>query len=90
MLEGVLDAARYIADVLGRPLASKVGQAGGWDAGDRRPDPRLDRPDEVPNVKARLAGAGTPDRTARILLEPTPDHVRAAAAQAEIHSQPIR
>ncbi len=31
-LEGVLDAARFIANVLGRPLASKVGQAGGWDA----------------------------------------------------------
>ena len=30
-LEGVLTAARYIADALGRPLASKVGQAGGWD-----------------------------------------------------------
>lgn len=31
-LEGVLDAARYITSVLGKPLASKVGQAGGWDA----------------------------------------------------------
>jgi isopropylmalate/homocitrate/citramalate synthase len=30
-LEGVLRTARYIADALGRPLASKVGQAGGWD-----------------------------------------------------------
>ena len=29
-LEGVLDAARFIAAELGRPLASKVGQAGGW------------------------------------------------------------
>ncbi|MBA2556924.1 MAG: hydroxymethylglutaryl-CoA lyase [Chloroflexi bacterium] len=29
-LEGVLDAARYISGVLGRPLATKVGQAGGW------------------------------------------------------------
>jgi isopropylmalate/homocitrate/citramalate synthase len=29
-LAGILDAARYISDVLGRPLASKVGQAGGW------------------------------------------------------------
>jgi isopropylmalate/homocitrate/citramalate synthase len=28
----VLDAARFIATTLGRPLASKVGQAGGWDA----------------------------------------------------------
>lgn len=31
-LEGVLAAARFIVDALGRPLASKVGQAGGWDA----------------------------------------------------------
>jgi hydroxymethylglutaryl-CoA lyase len=30
-LERVLEAARFIAKVLGRPLASKVGQAGGWD-----------------------------------------------------------
>jgi hydroxymethylglutaryl-CoA lyase len=30
-LGAVLDAARFIADALGRPLASKVGQAGGWD-----------------------------------------------------------
>jgi hydroxymethylglutaryl-CoA lyase len=30
-LARVLDAARFIADALGRPLASKVGQAGGWD-----------------------------------------------------------
>jgi isopropylmalate/homocitrate/citramalate synthase len=32
LLEGVLDAARYITTALGKPLASKVGQAGGWDA----------------------------------------------------------
>ena len=30
-LEGVLDAARFIAGALGKPFASKVGQAGGWD-----------------------------------------------------------
>jgi hydroxymethylglutaryl-CoA lyase len=30
-LDGVLEAARFIAAALGRPLASKVGQAGGWD-----------------------------------------------------------
>ncbi len=30
-LAGVLEAARYISEALGRPLASKVGQAGGWD-----------------------------------------------------------
>ena len=29
--EGVLGAARFIADTLGRPVATKVGQAGGWD-----------------------------------------------------------
>lgn len=31
-LEGVLAAARFIAGALGRPLVSKVGQAGGWPA----------------------------------------------------------
>jgi hydroxymethylglutaryl-CoA lyase len=31
-LEGILDAARFITSALGKPLASKVGQAGGWDA----------------------------------------------------------
>jgi isopropylmalate/homocitrate/citramalate synthase len=36
-LEAVLDAARFIADALGRPLASKVGQAGGWEASTGRP-----------------------------------------------------
>jgi isopropylmalate/homocitrate/citramalate synthase len=30
-LEGVLVAARFISESLGRPLATKVGQAGGWD-----------------------------------------------------------
>ena len=30
-LDGVLEAARFIADALGSPLATKVGQAGGWD-----------------------------------------------------------
>jgi isopropylmalate/homocitrate/citramalate synthase len=30
-LQRVLEAARYITNALGRPLASKVGQAGGWD-----------------------------------------------------------
>jgi hydroxymethylglutaryl-CoA lyase len=30
-LAGLLVAARFIADALGRPVASKVGQAGGWD-----------------------------------------------------------
>ena len=35
-LAGVLAAARFISDCLGRPLASKVGQAGGWDPAHRR------------------------------------------------------
>jgi hydroxymethylglutaryl-CoA lyase len=30
-LDGVLRAARFIAEALGKPLATKVGQAGGWD-----------------------------------------------------------
>ena len=30
-LDGVLEAARFIADALGKPLTTKVGQAGGWD-----------------------------------------------------------
>ena len=30
-LAGVLEAARFVAGELGRPLATKVGQAGGWD-----------------------------------------------------------
>jgi hydroxymethylglutaryl-CoA lyase len=30
-LEVVLEAARFISSALGKPLASKVGQAGGWD-----------------------------------------------------------
>jgi hydroxymethylglutaryl-CoA lyase len=30
-LEKVLDAARFITKALGKPLTSKVGQAGGWD-----------------------------------------------------------
>ena len=30
-LDGVLRAARYITDALGKPLTTKVGQAGGWD-----------------------------------------------------------
>ena len=30
-LDGVLAAGRFIAGTLGRPVGSKVGQAGGWD-----------------------------------------------------------
>jgi hydroxymethylglutaryl-CoA lyase len=39
-LPRLLVAARFIADVLGRPLASKVGQAGGWDPATGRPTGR--------------------------------------------------
>ncbi|HXG25638.1 MAG TPA: hydroxymethylglutaryl-CoA lyase [Candidatus Binatia bacterium] len=40
-LEGVLEAARFITAALGKPLASKVGQAGGWDAATGEPAFRL-------------------------------------------------
>ncbi len=30
-LERILEAARFVADALGKPLTTKVGQAGGWD-----------------------------------------------------------
>jgi isopropylmalate/homocitrate/citramalate synthase len=36
-LERVLDAARFITAALGKPMSSKVGQAGGWDAATGRP-----------------------------------------------------
>ena len=36
-LEKVLDAARFITSALGKPLSTKVGQAGGWDAATGRP-----------------------------------------------------
>ena len=39
-LDGVLDAARFIASQLRRPIASKVGQAGGWDPATGRPTGR--------------------------------------------------
>jgi hydroxymethylglutaryl-CoA lyase len=38
----VLEAARYISTVLGKPLASKVGQAGGWDPATGAPTGRSD------------------------------------------------
>jgi len=41
-LAGVLEAARYVADVLGKPLATKVGQAGGWDPVTGAPVARVD------------------------------------------------
>jgi isopropylmalate/homocitrate/citramalate synthase len=40
-LEGVLDAARFIMQALGRPLSTKVGQAGGWDAATGAPVGRI-------------------------------------------------
>jgi isopropylmalate/homocitrate/citramalate synthase len=36
-LEKVLAAARFIANALGKPLATKVGQAGGWDPATGQP-----------------------------------------------------
>jgi hydroxymethylglutaryl-CoA lyase len=39
----LLEAARFIAETLGRPLASKVGQAGGWDPATGRPIGRVQR-----------------------------------------------
>jgi isopropylmalate/homocitrate/citramalate synthase len=36
-LPEVLEAARFIASALGKPLASKVGQAGGWDPATGQP-----------------------------------------------------
>ena len=36
-LERILDAARFIAGALGKPLSTKVGQAGGWDAATGNP-----------------------------------------------------
>jgi isopropylmalate/homocitrate/citramalate synthase len=43
-LDRILDAARFIADALGRPLGSKVGQAGGWDPATGRPTGRTQTP----------------------------------------------
>jgi len=36
-LEKVLVAARFVAEALGKPLATKVGQAGGWDPATGQP-----------------------------------------------------
>jgi hydroxymethylglutaryl-CoA lyase len=42
-LTRLLEAARFIAGTLGRPLESKVGQAGGWDPATGRPIGRVTR-----------------------------------------------
>jgi hydroxymethylglutaryl-CoA lyase len=42
-LAGVLKAARYIAEALGKPLTTKVGQAGGWDPATGAPTGRSQR-----------------------------------------------
>ena len=39
-LAGILEAAQFVAGLLGRPLASKVGQAGGWDPATGAASPR--------------------------------------------------
>jgi hydroxymethylglutaryl-CoA lyase len=36
-LDGILAAARFIASTLGKPLSTKVGQAGGWDPATGQP-----------------------------------------------------
>jgi hydroxymethylglutaryl-CoA lyase len=41
-LPRLLEAARYVAGALGRPLGSKVGQAGGWDGETGRPTGRAE------------------------------------------------
>jgi isopropylmalate/homocitrate/citramalate synthase len=41
-LAGVLEAARYVSGVLGKPLTTKVGQAGGWDPTTGAPVGRVD------------------------------------------------
>ncbi|MEX2010749.1 MAG: hydroxymethylglutaryl-CoA lyase [Chloroflexota bacterium] len=43
-LDGVLEAAGFIAATLGRPLATKVGQAGGWDPATGSPTGRAEPP----------------------------------------------
>jgi hydroxymethylglutaryl-CoA lyase len=43
-LVGVLEAARFINATLGRPLATKVGQAGGWDPATGSPTGRAEPP----------------------------------------------
>ena len=40
-LDSILTAARFIADALDRPLATKVGQAGGWDRTSGAPTGRI-------------------------------------------------
>ena len=55
-LDRLLEAARLIASLLGRPLASKVGQAGGWpvagDAPSRAPAPPRRSPRPRPGSPA--------------------------------------
>ena len=58
-LDGVLRAARFIADALGKPLATKVGQAGGWDPATGAAD------------RARLIGPGTGHAAAVLVSSPT-------------------
>ncbi|MEO7665079.1 MAG: hydroxymethylglutaryl-CoA lyase [Candidatus Limnocylindrales bacterium] len=52
-LEGTLDAARIAAVALGRPLASKVGQAGGWDPATGAPTGRSTEPPQAAPGPAR-------------------------------------
>jgi isopropylmalate/homocitrate/citramalate synthase len=58
-LSGILLAARFIADALGHPLASKVGMAGGWDprhGSDQRPDAPGEEAGDIDAAAAHDAG----------------------------------
>jgi isopropylmalate/homocitrate/citramalate synthase len=58
-LEGVLEAARFISAALGRPIASKVGQAGGWDPATGRP---VGRPPDMGGDPSGFRKEGVGDR----------------------------
>jgi isopropylmalate/homocitrate/citramalate synthase len=64
-LDGVLEAARFVAGALDRPLASKVGQAGGWDAATGAP---TGRPTGDPTGRPARLGRHAPAASS-----PTPD-----------------
>ncbi|HXG40760.1 MAG TPA: hydroxymethylglutaryl-CoA lyase [Candidatus Limnocylindrales bacterium] len=57
-LEGVLRAARFITRALGRPLATKVGQAGGWDPTTGRPIGRAPDAEAAPGAEPMAPEAG--------------------------------
>ena len=63
----MLTAARFIADALGRPLASKVGQAGGWDPTTGAADRRADRDPHAPARSDVLLSSGHMDGVVLVL-----------------------